>query len=37
MLGKTTEELRIFFDIKNDFTPEEEEEIIKEYEWSDEK
>lgn len=31
--GLTTEEIRTVFNIKNDFTPEEEEKIIKENDW----
>lgn len=31
--GKTVEEIRKTFNIKNDFTPEEEETIRKENEW----
>jgi S-phase kinase-associated protein 1 len=34
--GKTTEEIRHTFNIKNDFTPEEEEQIRKENEWCEE-
>ncbi|XP_074563356.1 SKP1-like protein 1B [Curcuma longa] len=33
MKGKTTEELRNTFNIKNDFTPEEEEEVRREFKW----
>jgi S-phase kinase-associated protein 1 len=35
--GKTPEEIRKTFNIKNDFTPEEEEAIKKENEWCEEK
>merc|ERR1740117_2878331 len=31
--GKTPEEIRIRFNIKNDFTPEEEEEVKRENAW----
>lgn len=37
MKGKTTEELRATFNIKNDFTPEEEEQIRKENAWCEER
>ena len=35
--GKSPEEIRKTFNIKNDFTPEEEEQIRKENEWCEEK
>lgn len=35
--GKTPEEIRKIFNIKNDFSPEEEEQIRKENEWCEEK
>lgn len=35
--GKTPEEIRRTFNIKNDFTPEEEEQVRKENEWCDER
>ena len=37
MKGKTAEEIRKIFNIKNDLTPEEEEQIRKENEWCEEK
>jgi len=37
MKGKSPEEIRKTFNIKNDLTPEEEEEIRKENEWCEEK
>lgn len=37
MKGKTTEELREMYNIKNDFSPEEEEQIRKENEWCENK
>jgi|SRR5665647_2212255 len=35
--GKTPAEIRTTFNIKNDFTPEEEQNVIKENEWVEEK
>jgi S-phase kinase-associated protein 1 len=35
--GKTPEQIRQTFNIKNDFTPEEEEQIMKENEWNEER
>lgn len=35
--GKTPEEIRKTFNIKNDFTPEEEEKVRKENEWAEER
>ena len=35
--GKTPEEIRKTFNIKNDFTPSEEEQVRKENEWCEEK
>ena len=35
--GKTPEEIRKHFNIKNDFTPEEEEQVRKENEWCEER
>jgi len=35
--GKTTEEIRVHFNIKNDFTPEEEKQIALENSWIEEK
>ena len=32
--GKTPEEIRAYFNIKNDFTPEEEEEVRRENQWA---
>jgi S-phase kinase-associated protein 1 len=32
--GKTPEEIRKTFNIKNDFTPEEEEEVQRENQWA---
>lgn len=32
--GKTPEEIRATFNIKNDFTPEEEEEVRRENQWA---
>jgi S-phase kinase-associated protein 1 len=32
--GKTPEEIRAYFHIKNDFTPEEEEEVRRENQWA---
>ena len=32
--GKTPEEIRRIFNIKNDFTPEEEEEVRRENQWA---
>ena len=34
--GKTAEEIRKTFNIKNDFTPEEEMQILKESDWCEE-
>ncbi|CAI0553857.1 unnamed protein product [Linum tenue] len=34
MKGKTPEEIRAIFNIKNDFTPEEEEEVRRENQWA---
>jgi len=36
MSGKTAEEIRTTFNIKNDFTPEEEEQVKRENEWCEE-
>lgn len=36
MIGPSVEELRAKFNIKNDFTPEEEERIRRETSWIDE-
>ena len=35
--GKTPEEIRKHFNIKNDFTPEEEAQVKKENEWCEDK
>lgn len=35
--GKTPEEIRKLFNIQNDFTPEEEEQIKKENEWAEDR
>ena len=35
--GKSPEDIRKHFNIKNDFTPEEEEQVRKENEWCEEK
>ena len=35
--GKTPEDIRKTFNIKNDFTPSEEEQVRKENEWCEEK
>jgi len=35
--GKTPEEIRLAFNIKNEFTPEEEEQVRKENEWCEER
>ena len=35
--GKTPEEIRVRFNIKNDFTPEEEEEVKRENAWCEER
>lgn len=37
MQGKTPEEIRVMFNIKNDFTPEEEARIQRENEWIEDK
>ena len=37
IIGKTPEEIRKTFNIKNDFTPEEEEKVRKENEWCEER
>ena len=37
MKGKSAEEIRKLFNIENDLTPEEEEQIRKENEWCEEK
>jgi S-phase kinase-associated protein 1 len=37
MKGKTPEEIRKTFNITNDFSPEEEEQVRKENEWCEEK
>ncbi|XP_053690907.1 S-phase kinase-associated protein 1-like [Sabethes cyaneus] len=37
IMGKTPEEIRQTFNIKNDFTPEEEEQIRRENDWCEEK
>ena len=37
IVGKTPEEIRKTFNIKNDFTPEEEEKVRKENEWCEER
>lgn len=36
-VGKTPEEIRRIFNIKNDFTPEEEELVRKENDWCEER
>lgn len=35
--GKTPEEIRKHFNIQNDFTPEEEEEVRRENEWCEDR
>mmetsp|Transcript_51485 Transcript_51485/g.112077 ORF Transcript_51485/g.112077 Transcript_51485/m.112077 type:complete len:85 (-) Transcript_51485:16-270(-) len=35
--GKTPEEVRTRFNLKSDFTPEEEEEVRREYAWCEER
>ena len=37
MKGKTTEEIRTMFNLKNDFTPEEEEQIKRQNDWLEDK
>ena len=35
--GKTAEEIRVVFNIKNDFTPEEEAQVMEENGWAEDK